>query len=273
MRDHAVGGTQARGFGFEIAQQNFAHFYEGEIILPQRLQHFFHLVERRHETAQESAGLERRADLRNIVVWIRHVEEERVGVGFVEALRNVAQFEVYARGEPKAVEIFPREVLRVGLDLVRDHAPRIADRVCQRGGHRAGARTGFHHCLTGSHAHRHEDEADILRVHDLRGAWQVGEQVCERGLQEEERRAEVTEYLRAPRFADQIVVLQNAAMRFELCARLEGEDEMFMPQADELNEIAVARGGSVCVEGHVVILSRLILFLFDLNTQQCIPRR
>lgn len=243
MRDHAVCWTQARGFGFEIAQQNFAHFYEGEIILPQRLQHFFHLVERRHETAQESAGLERRADLGDVVVRIRHVEEERVGVGFIEALRDVAQFEVYARGEPKAFEILDGEVLRIGFDLVRDHASLAANGVGKRGGHRTGARTGFHHFLTGSDAHRHKDVADVFRVHDLRGARQVDEQICERGLEEEERRAEVTEYLRAPRFADQIVVLQNAAMRFELCARLEGEDEMFMPQADELRKVAVAGGG------------------------------
>ncbi len=259
MRDHAVGGTQARGLGFVVSQQNFTHFDKCKIILAQGLQDFLHLIEGRHQATEESAGLERRADLRDVVVRIRHVEEERVGVGFVEALRDVAQFEVDARGEPEAFDILDGEILRIGFDLVRDDASLVADSIRERGRHRAGAGTGFHHFLTGSHAHRHKDEADVFRVHDLRGARQVGEQVCERGLQEEERRAEVTEHLCAPCLADQVVVLQDAAMRFELCASLEGEDEMFVPQADELDQVAVAHGGYVSVEGHEVILSRLIL--------------
>jgi hypothetical protein len=38
----------------------------------------------------------------------------------------------------------------------------------------------------------------------------------------------VTENLRPPGFTDQIIVLKNAAMCFEFCARLQGENEMFM---------------------------------------------
>jgi hypothetical protein len=53
----------------------------------------------------------------------------------------------------------------------------------------------------------------------------------------------MTENLRPPGFADQIIVLKDAAMRFEFRARLEGEDEMFVSQADKLGKITVMCNG------------------------------
>jgi hypothetical protein len=75
-------------------------------------------------------------------------------------------------------------------------------------------------------------------------------------LEQKERRAEVTEDLRAPWQADQIVVFQYAAMRLQFAVCGEGEDEMFVAQADELCNFArrgVSRGW---VPGHEIILSR-----------------
>jgi hypothetical protein len=65
----------------------------------------------------------------------------------------------------------------------------------------------------------------------------------------------MTEHLRAPGFADQIVVLQDAAMGFELCSRLECENKMFMPQAYKLSKVTIARNGRGMIKWHEIILS------------------
>jgi hypothetical protein len=49
----------------------------------------------------------------------------------------------------------------------------------------------------------------------------------------------MAEHLSAPRFADQVVMLQDAAVCLELRAFLQGDDEMFVTQADQLSEIAM----------------------------------
>jgi hypothetical protein len=48
----------------------------------------------------------------------------------------------------------------------------------------------------------------------------------------------MTEDLRTPRFADQIVVLQHAAVRLKLRACNQRKNEMFVPQAHQLGKIA-----------------------------------
>jgi hypothetical protein len=65
----------------------------------------------------------------------------------------------------------------------------------------------------------------------------------------------VTEHLRAPGFADQIVVLDNATVGFEFCACLKRENEMLMPQAYKLSKVAIARSDRGMIKWHVVILS------------------
>ena len=77
-------------------------------------------------------------------------------------------------------------------------------------------------------AHRDEDEADVFRIKDLRGARQVNQQISDGGLEQKERRAHVTENLRAPGFADEIVMLEYAAMRLKVRAGLKRDDEMFV---------------------------------------------
>jgi hypothetical protein len=66
----------------------------------------------------------------------------------------------------------------------------------------------------------------------------------------------MTEDLCTPGFADQVIMLQNPAMRLELGTRLEGKNKMFMPQTDKLGQITVSRDGRRIREGHRVILSR-----------------
>ncbi len=110
------------------------------------------------------------------------------------------------------------------------------------------------HFLSRPNAHRDQDEADILGIQDLRIAFQVEQQVGQRGLEQEKRRAKMAEDLCSPGQADQVVMLENAAMGMKIPAWLEGEDKALVPQADQLNQVAglcVSRCG---VPGHGAIL-------------------
>ena len=64
----------------------------------------------------------------------------------------------------------------------------------------------------------------------------------------------MAEDLRSPGFADQVVVHQDAAMRFELFTRLQIDYEMFVPQPDQLGQVAVARDRGRGMDGHASIL-------------------
>ena len=50
----------------------------------------------------------------------------------------------------------------------------------------------------------------------------------------------MTEDLRSPRFADQIVMHEDAAVRFKLPTGFERQDEILMSQADQLSKVTVA---------------------------------
>ena len=67
---------------------------------------------------------------------------------------------------------------------------------------------GFDHARSRPNPHRHQDKADILGIHDLGIAFQVFNQVRQGGLQHEERAAVVADHLAAPRFSDQVVVVE-----------------------------------------------------------------
>ena len=54
--------------------------------------------------------------------------------------------------------------------------------------------------------------------------------------------------LRSPGFADQIIVLKNAAMGFKFCARLKCENKMFVSQANKLGKITVMCNGRGMIE-------------------------
>ncbi len=140
--------------------------------------------------------------------------------------------------------------------------PRIAHRIRRCDRHGAGTASGLDHLLAGPDAHGHQNESDVLRIEDLRGARQVGQQVRQRRLKQEERRAHMAEHLRPPCLADQVVVQQHAAMRLEFRAGLERNDEMLVPQPDEFCNVAVTRSRGKVVEGHPIIVlppSRLCL--------------
>ena len=53
----------------------------------------------------------------------------------------------------------------------------------------------------------------------------------------------MTKHLRSPLFANQVVVLKDATVRFKFRASLEWDDEMFVTQANKLGKIASARNG------------------------------
>ena len=53
----------------------------------------------------------------------------------------------------------------------------------------------------------------------------------------------MTEHLRTPGLADQVVMLQDAAVCFEFGTRLKCENKMLVPQTNELGEITVLRDG------------------------------
>ena len=60
----------------------------------------------------------------------------------------------------------------------------------------------------------------------------------------------MTEDLGSPLLANQIVMLEDATMRFEPRARFERNDEMFVTQAHKLGKVAVACHGCVGSYGH-----------------------
>ena len=66
----------------------------------------------------------------------------------------------------------------------------------------------------------------------------------------------MTENLRAPRFADQLIVLQNAAMGFEPGAFFKCDDKVLMPETHQLGNITGARVGGSYIEWHKFILLR-----------------
>src|SRR4030095_14885241 len=99
MRNHPIGGAKTVWYRLIISQQDFTDFNECKIVLTQCIESLLYLIESGDKTTQKSTGLEHCAHLRDIVIWIRHIEEERVRVNFVEALLNIAQFEIHARIE------------------------------------------------------------------------------------------------------------------------------------------------------------------------------
>ena len=109
VRHHSVNGTDAGWVRFVMTEHDLAHFHKCEFIYFQSSQRFFNLIESGDQCAEESAGLERRADLWNVVVWKLHIEEERICISFVETLSDVTQLEVHARSEPDPFQIFSSE--------------------------------------------------------------------------------------------------------------------------------------------------------------------
>ena len=64
----------------------------------------------------------------------------------------------------------------------------------------------------------------------------------------------MAEYLAAPGQANQVIVLEHAAMGLEIPTRNEREDETFVPQTDQLYQIASLRMGRLCIPEHAAIL-------------------
>ena len=87
---HAIGGAQAAVVRLVIAQHNLAHIHKAEVIATQGAQHRRDLVGGRQDAAEIDAHLEGGAHLCDIIVGIRHIQEERLDFAFVKSLQNIA---------------------------------------------------------------------------------------------------------------------------------------------------------------------------------------
>ena len=73
----------------------------------------------------------------------------------------------------------------------------------------------------------------------------------------------MAEYLGAPGFANQVIVLDYPAVGLELTPCLQGDQKMLMPQPRKLHQIAVLRRGAVAVPSHVYLfIGRGVAFFF-----------
>ena len=109
--------------------------------------------------------------------------------------------------------------------------------------------------LARSDAHRHENETDILWIQNLRVAREIDENILNLSLKKKKRRAHVTEHLRAPGFADEFVVIQDAAMGLKIAACFESKNKVFVIEADQLCEVAITCNGGISHAG-------ILLFIF-----------
>src|ERR1700752_1488472 len=118
MCDHAIGRAKTVWYSLVISQQNFTDFDKRKVGLAQCIESLFHLIESGNETTQETSRFERGAYLCDVVVRIRHIEEEGVHVSFVEAPLNIGQFEVHAGIESETIQVFSSQILNVLFDFV-----------------------------------------------------------------------------------------------------------------------------------------------------------
>ena len=62
--------------------------------------------------------------------------------------------------------------------------------------------------------------------------------------------------LRPPGQPNQVIVLENAAMRVKIHPRFERDDEMLMPLSDEQNKIAILNVCGVSIPCHIFLPRR-----------------
>jgi len=84
-------------------------------------------------------------------------------------------------------------------------------------------------------------------------------------LQQEKRRAQVTENLCSPGQPDQIIVLQDTTMSLKITAGYKRKDKAFMAQTDQLYQIPGLRMGRFCIPEHAVILPYRLHHQFGLK--------
>jgi len=84
----------------------------------------------------------------------------------------------------------------------------------------------------------------------LCAALQIVQNIGQRGLEQEERTPLVAENLAAPRQADQVIVIEHAAMGVHHSTGDKGEDVVFVSQADEQGQVTGLGMGGGEVPGH-----------------------
>src|SRR5574341_1244896 len=238
MRHHPVGGPQPLRHGLGVTQEHLAYCDEFESLAAHRDEQLGDLIGGGHEAAEETAALQGAVSLAGEVPRVWHVQKERVNVRLVEAGGDIAQLEGDAVGKADALEVLAGEVLHVLAHLVADHAPGWSYSLRQHGRQPAAAGPGLEHGDAGTHGKLHQNETNVLWVKDLRVALDLADQIVGGGLQQEEGVALVGEDFGAEGPADEGVVLKDAAMRVQLLAGGEPEDEMFVVALDQLNDVA-----------------------------------
>ncbi len=238
MGHHPVGGAKLGRFGLVVAHQQLTDFDESKMLPVEGMEQFFDLVEGGHEVAEKAARLEGLADLGHIIPRIGQVQEKSIHIGLGEALSNIAQFKLDPLFQAKAGQVLAGQVLEFLPPFIGDDVTFRSDSEGQGHRHGAGAGAGFHDRLAGTDGHAGEDKADILGIHDLGAAFEILEQIPQGGLQHEEWAAHMAEYLAAPGFADQLIMVENAAMGVEKATGEEGKDEVFMTKPDEQGQVA-----------------------------------
>ncbi len=263
MCHHAVGRAEPGGFRLVVAQHDLAYVHKGIVFLPQHTQQQDDLVCRRQDATEAAARFQCLAHLLHVFVGVGQVEEERIHPALFEALADIPVMEDDLRLEPETLQVVLRLALRIRVGFIGVDLPLAPDRKCQCGGERARAGAGFGHLCARPHPQRQQDITDILRIQDLCAARQVAQQVCQRQLDQQKWTALVAFNRTAPRQTDQVVMLDHPTVALKARPGHEREDEVFVAQTDQLDQVAILRGGIFRVPAHNVEVSLFMDLLFS----------
>ncbi len=215
MAHHAVVGSHRTGLDVPGPAHDLLGLgqAEGRVVLVEGLAQQCRLVDRGQVGQKDPAGPQRLSCGLDHFVGLRHVEQDPVEVGFVDALGHVADLDAVGR-------IGPQRGGDVGLGPLGEV---LAQLVPHHGGagpqhrHRQGARTdpGLEDALARSDVGRDQDGAEILRVDHLGPARHLEHDVAQRGPQHQEGTPGRTIDGAALVDADDVVVGQYARMGME----------------------------------------------------------
>ena len=105
MRYHAVHRPQAGGYCFVRSEQQFFYFNQAEVGLFQRVDQTADLIGGRQDAAEEGPVGKSRVSLCQLVPGVRQVQEQSVCGLFIEALSDVAQFELHEFGQAELLQV------------------------------------------------------------------------------------------------------------------------------------------------------------------------
>ena len=211
-----------------------------------------HLIGGGQDRSKEATVLQRFDNLGQIGPGTAHIQKEGIYVALVKPLGNVTQLELDAVRQPQRFQVLLSQAQDVGTELVGIDLAIWPHRAGQRKGQAPTAGP----CLDDP-ASRHDVEleqgiANVLGIHDLRGALELLDQVKGARLQDDKGIAQVRVNLPPQGLAQQILVIDTAPVRLELSPCPEPHDELFPVLADEQDQIVFLSD----IHGHSPISSR-----------------